>query len=137
MAGHFEKIQQDIIAKYRVTVSDGGDCPCGWRRTHAHVKERKICKWKQANSIRSTFTLLHEIGHIETTTSSMRRCESEYYATVWAIERCREYGLPVPPFIIERYQAYIDMERDRGLRRGGSCYGKLDLWAVYEKMDLT
>lgn len=132
MAGRFEQIQQDMIVRYRVSVSDGSDCPCGWRRTHAHVKERKICKWKQANSIRSTFSLLHEIGHIETTTSSMRRCESEYYATVWAIERCREYNIPVPRYIIERYQAYIDMEKARGLRRGGSCYEKLDLWHIYD-----
>lgn len=136
MAGKFEQIQQAVIEKYRVTVSDGSDCPCGWRRTHAHVKERKICKWKQANSIRSTFTLLHEVGHIETTTSSMRRCESEYFATVWAMERCTEYGLVVPKFIVERYQAYIDMEKARGLRRGGGNYGRLNLWEVYgnEKM---
>jgi hypothetical protein len=133
MAGKFEQIQQEVIDRYRVTVSDGSDCPCGWRRTHAHVKERKICKWKQANSIRSTFTLLHEIGHIETTTSSMRRCESEYFATVWAIQRCREYNIPVPKYIIERYQAYIDMEKARGQRRGGTCYGKLDLWKVYDE----
>lgn len=137
MAGKFEQIQQEAIARYKVKVSDGSDCPCGWRRTHAHVKERKICKWKQANSIRSTFSLLHEIGHIETTTSSMRRCESEYFATVWAIQRCREYNIPVPKYIIERYQAYIDMEKARGQHRGGACYGKLDLWKVYGEKPLS
>ena len=131
MAKRFDQIQQDVITRYRITISDGSDCHCGWRRTHAHVKERKICKWKQTNSFKSTFTLLHEIGHIETTTSSMRRCESEYHATVWAIQRCREYGISIPPDIIERYQAYIDMEKDRGQRRGGSSYGTLNLWAVY------
>lgn len=131
MAKRFDQIQQEVIARYRVIVSNGSDCPCGWRRTHAHVKERKICKWKQANSFKSTFTLLHEIGHIETTTSFMRRCESEYHATVWAIQRCQEYGISIPPYIIERYQAYINMEKDRGQRRGGSCYGTLNLWAVY------
>lgn len=131
MPNRYEQIQQEVIAKYHVTVTDGATCPCGWRRTHAHIKERKICKWKQANSLRSTFNLLHEIGHIETTTSSMRRCESEYFATVWAIVRCREYGISVPPYIIERYQAYIDMEKSRGQRRGGDSYGALNLWTVY------
>jgi len=49
----------------------------------------------------------------------MRRCEEEYYATVWALEKCKEYGIKVPEKIIKDYQDYIDMEYDRGVRRGG------------------
>jgi hypothetical protein len=52
----------------------------------------------------------------------MRRCESEYYATVWAIDKCKEFKLEVPRYIIERYQRYIYDELERGLRRGGSNY---------------
>lgn len=121
------EIQAEIISKYRVDICDGSKCSNDWRRTHAHVKERRVCKWKPARSIRSTFTLLHEVGHIETTRPSMRRCESEFYATVWALQRCKEYGLKVPAEIVKLYQDYIDREKDRGLRRGGSGYGKLDL----------
>lgn len=123
----FTEIQNEIIAKYRVDICDGAKCENDWRRTHAHVKERRVCKWKRANSIQSTFTLFHEVGHIETHRSNMRRCESEYYATVWALERCREYGLKVPERIVKLYQDYIDREKDRGIRRGGVGYGEYSL----------
>lgn len=54
----------------------------------------------------------------------MRRCEEEYHATVWAIEKMREYGLieRIPGVIKKDYQWYIHDELDRGLRRGGSGY---------------
>jgi hypothetical protein len=78
-----------------------------------------VCKWEQKNSVMSTFTLLHEIGHIETSKSSMRRCESEYFATVWALRCAKEYDIDIPEKIIERYQNYIMMEYSRGIRRGG------------------
>lgn len=120
-------IQNEIINKYNIDICDGTKCKNDWRRTHAHVKERKVCKWKQSNSVQSTFTLFHEIGHIETTKSSMRRCESEYYATVWAIEKSKEYGIDVPEKIWKLYQNYIDMEMERGKRRGGKCYKRLVL----------
>lgn len=114
--GKYTDVQNDVIKRYRVTINVNSKCR---QRTHAHVKERMVCKWKQANSIASTFTLLHEVGHIETTKSWMRRCESEFHATVWAIERCKEYGLEIPMKTIEAYQNYINMEHDRGVRRGG------------------
>lgn len=121
-------IQNEVVKKYNIDLCAGDRCEDGdWARTHAHPKERRVCKWKQANSIRSTFTLFHEIGHIETTKSSMRRAESEYYATVWALEECKKYGLQVPQTIIDRYQRYIDMTAERGKRRGGTGYGKLQL----------
>lgn len=113
------EIQADVIKKYRVKLDPYSKC---WSRTHAHVRERRVCKWCQRNSIESTFTLLHEVGHIETTKSSMRRCESEFYATVWALDRCKEYGLDVPDKIIRGYQDYIDEELARGKRRHGTDY---------------
>jgi hypothetical protein len=97
-----------------------------WSRTHAHVKKRRVCKWNQCNSVKSTFTLLHEVGHIETTTATMRRCESEYYATKWALEQCDLYGIKVPQSIVESYQRYVYRELDRGLRRGGKNYPTRD-----------
>lgn len=119
-------IQNEVIKKYRVHVSAG--CPLGYRtRTHAHPKLRQVCKWKQANSIPSTFTLLHEVGHIETDRPGMRRAEQEYHATVWALERCKEYSIEVPRALIEKYQKYIDEEKARGMRRGGKGYAKLKL----------
>lgn len=115
------EIQQDVIARYNINICDDSKC---WRRMHAHVKSRKICKWYPKASIRATFDLLHEIGHIETTTGKMRRCEAEYYATVWAIERAHEYGIAgkITDKIKELYQWYIWEELARGLRRGGKGY---------------
>ena len=125
---NYKDIQNEVIKKYRIDICDGTRCKDGdWSRTHAHVKQRRVCKWKQANSIQSTFTLFHEIGHIETTKSGMRRAEEEYFATVWAIEECKKYGIEIPQKIIEEYQDYIDMTKDRGLRRGGEDYGTLKL----------
>ena len=115
----YKKLQEEIIKRYNVDMCDGTKCANDWSRTHAHVKARRVCKWKSVNSVQSTFTLLHEIGHLETTTSKMKRCEEEYYATKWALDRCKEYGIKVPEKIIQDYQDYIDMEHDRGARRGG------------------
>lgn len=124
----YTEIQAEIIKKYRVDLCDGTRCKDGdWSRTHAHPKQRRVCKWKQANSIQSTFTLLHEIGHIEANHAGMRRAEEEYHATVWALERCKEYGIEVPEKIIKEYQEYIDDEKARGLRRGGKGYAALKL----------
>lgn len=119
------EIQNEVVKKYRIDLCDGTRCKDGdWTRTHAHPKQRRVCKWKQAASIVSTFTLFHEIGHIENNNGKMRRCEEEYFATVWAIERMKEYGLADK--ITERtkklYQDYIYDELDRGKRRGGSNY---------------
>lgn len=123
----YADIQNEVIKEYSIDICDGTKCERDWHRTHAHVKERRVCKWKQKNSFKSTFELFHEIGHIETTKTTMRRAEAEYYATVWAIEKCREYGLEVPNETMQFYQDYINREIDRGIRRGGRGYGDLTL----------
>ena len=121
-------IQNEVIKKYRIDLCDGTKCKDGdWSRMHAHPRQRRVCKWKQKNSIQATFDLFHEIGHIENNHGNMRRAEEEYYATVWAICKCKEYGLAIPPKIIKEYQDYINMEVARGERRGGSGYGLLVL----------
>lgn len=124
----YTDIQNEVIKKYRIDICDGTKCKDGdWYRTHAHPKQRRVCKWKQKNSVQSTFDLFHEIGHIETTKGWMRRAEEEYYATWWAIKECEEYGIEVPFNTRKQYQDYIDMELERGKRRGGKEYGNLDL----------
>ena len=121
----YKQIQDDLIRKYRIDICDGTRCEDGdWSRTHAHPKQRRVCKWRQANSVVSTFELLHEIGHIENNNTSMRRCEQEYAATMWAMAKCNEYHISIPDRIIASYQQYIDNELARGIRRGGSGYPK-------------
>lgn len=121
-------IQNEVINKYNIVLCDGSKCNDDWRRMHAHVKKRMVCKWKQSASVRATFDLFHEIGHIETTKSTMRRCESEYYATAWAVDRMKEYGIndKLPESVKRLYQEYIWREHDRGVRRGGKGYPSKD-----------
>ena len=121
------ELQNYLIKQYNIDICDGSKCENDWHRTHAHIKERRICKWKQTNSIQSTFNLLHEIGHIETTKSFMRRAEAEYFATKWALYKCKELGIKVPEKIIDTYQNYINLELERGKRRGGKGYNNLTL----------
>lgn len=118
----YEQIQDEVIKKYRIDICDGTKCRNDWSRTHAHTKQRRVCKWKRSNGVVSTFTLLHEVGHIVNNKGKLRRCEQEYYATVWALEEAKKYELEIPAKTIEEYQKYIYMELDRGLRRGGSNY---------------
>lgn len=126
---NYTQIQNEVIKKYRIDLCDGSKCKDGdWNRTHAHIRERRVCKWKQENTRSSTFTLFHEIGHIETTKGKMRRAESEYYATAWAIDRFKEYGITIPQRTLFAYQRYIILEKARGQRRGGKELGELNLY---------
>lgn len=125
----FIDIQREVIERYNIvlcdgTMCDGTKCPHAWRRMHSCGTERKIYKWEFKNSVEATLDLLHEIGHQETHTAKMRRCESEYYATAWAIERLTEYGILDKVTIKQKdlYQRYIYRELDRGIRRGGKGY---------------
>ena len=111
---NYRKLQDMFIQKYRMNINTDSKC---YSRTHVHPKKRMICKWKRRSSVISTFTLLHEIGHCENNDSTMRRCEQEYYATVWALERCEEYHIEVPQKEIAKCQRYIWNERQRGINR--------------------
>lgn len=111
-----KEIQDEVIKRYRIKLDEYSQC---WSRMHAHIKERRICKWHPKASLKATFDLFHEVGHIETTKGWMRRCESEYYATEFAIKLFKEYGLEVPENTRKIYQEYIWRELDRGIRRSG------------------
>lgn len=62
------------------------------------------------------FDLLHEIGHIQTNNTSMKRCEEEFYATQWAIEHIEKYDIKIPKERLKEFQKYIWMWRDVGIR---------------------
>ena len=131
MKQKFIDIEYELIKKYKIEIVKNSTCGS---RTHAHCDgTRRICKWNPRNSVVSLYTLAHEIGHIMTKTSKMRRCESEYYATVWALQELDKYKIVVPEKIIKDYQDYIDRELDRGLRRGGSNYSKEDMQLINYK----
>jgi len=112
----YRKLQLQEIRKHNVYVIPNSKC---WSRTHAHCDgTRTVCKHFLVNSYGSLFTLLHEIGHIETDVKGMKRCEQETEATLWAINRIKELGLPVKRKVVNSYKRYIRMTYDRGIRRG-------------------
>ena len=89
MKQKYIEIEKELISKYKILIIENSSCRS---RMHAHCDgSRRICKWSPSNSIVSLFELAHEIGHIMTKTSKMRRCESEFYATVWAIQELNKY----------------------------------------------
>ena len=120
----YKDIQAQVVERFRVKLDEHSCC---YGRMHAHVRERRVCKWHPKNSVQATFDLLHEVGHIETNRSGMRRAEQEYYATKWALDRAAEYGLEIPASVRKEYQDYINMEVERGKRRGGTGYHKMIL----------
>ena len=64
------------------------------------------------------FTLLHELGHIRNNKPEMKRCEEEYYATIWAIQAMKRYGFKISNEVKEIYQKYIySLRRKNGLSR--------------------
>lgn len=116
---NLKQVQQEIIEEYNMIIDEHSKCRS---RMHVHTRERRICKWHPKSSVLATFELLHEIGHCENNNSKMRRCEQEYYATQWALDKCKELGIDVSDKNVEDYQKYIYRELDRGLRRGGLGY---------------
>lgn len=122
-------IQADAVRRYRIDLCDGTRCENGDHgRMHAHIHQRRVCKWKAADTVRATFDLFHEIGHIESNRGKLKRAEQEWLATCWVIDRFRELGLEVPLRILFLYQRYILLEVSRGLRRYGTGYRKMNLY---------
>ena len=122
----YKEKQMELIKQYNVTLDEHSSC---WNRTHAHCDgSRRICKHIPANSYKSLFTLLHEIGHLETDKKGMKRCEQESEATRWAVEQLRGMGLKIKQSILKRYKEYTRMTYDRGMRRGLSKKVKSKLY---------
>ena len=121
----YVELQNKLIIEYRIVHKPDSKC---WNRTHCHPKERQVCKHHIKESYKSLFTLLHEIGHIETDRPSMRRCEQESEATLWAVDKLKQLGIPVKRKVIKEYKGYIKMTYDRGVRRGLTGCNKKDLF---------
>lgn len=62
------------------------------------------------------FDLLHEIGHIMTNNTKMKRCEEEFYATQWALDNSKKYGVKVSRDRLSEFQNYIWKWRETGIK---------------------
>jgi len=112
---NYKKIQEQLVLDFKIIMDPESKC---WSRTHAHCKERKICKLRIKESYGSLFSLLHEIGHIETDKSNMKRAEQESVATLWARTKIQELRLPVKRNVMNKYKAYITNTYRAGVRHG-------------------
>ena len=68
----------------------------------------------------SLFAFLHEIGHIMTNSTKMKRCVQEYLATQWAINEAKRIGFIIPDSFLKTYQNYILKWRTTGIKCGAN-----------------
>ena len=110
------EIQNEIINMYKDTIDfriDNKDC------AYCYVPEKIIYlngKDLLYPTVESLFDLLHEIGHILTNTSKMKRCEEEFYATQWAITEIKKYGYTLSDKRKDEFQQYIWAWRETGIK---------------------
>jgi len=114
MANYVE-LQNQLIKDYKIIHEPDSKC---WKRTHVHVKQRRICKHHIKESYQALFILLHEIGHIMTDRPGMKRAESESEAIIWQVAKMREFGFKIKQKELKKYKDYVRMTYDRGVRRG-------------------
>jgi hypothetical protein len=127
----FQQTGLDLLKEYSIILNPESVC---WSRVHAHPTTRTICKMELPKSRVSLFELLHEIGHIvDANGAKGTRAEEEAHATQWAIDKMRELGYSVPRKVLDRYERYIQMTFDRGLRRGGYKKEVPDILKPYAK----
>ena len=62
------------------------------------------------------FAFLHEIGHIMTNTTKMKRYQQEFLATQWAIDTAKELQFKISPETIDIYQQYILKWRETSIK---------------------
>jgi len=89
---------------------------------HSYVNKKEVHLPKSiiANPTEWTlFAFMHEIGHIQTNVSNMKRCMQEYLATQWALDKSKEIGFAVPTIYISTYQNYIWRWRDKSIKANG------------------
>lgn len=110
------QIQNNLMEKYRDTISFRITNEKG---AYCYIPERIIylsCNNFLNPTPNSLFDLLHEIGHIMTNKSGMKRCEEEYYATQWAIEEIKKYGYEISNKRKDEFQQYIWKWRDTAIK---------------------
>lgn len=89
---------------------------------YSHIKERQVVmsliNWVTPTEW-SAFAFLHEVGHVVTNTTKMKRYEQEFLATQWAIDKAKEFGFKVSKSTQNTYQNYIWDWRDRSIKLKG------------------
>ena len=104
-----EKIQNDY-PNIKMVPSDN---------KHTHAKDGVIYllpKDYNPKDMVAIFNILHELGHVFNDKPDMRRHEREWRATTWAIDAAEKYGVTIPQWRKDNFQAdvlfWYGMEKD-------------------------
>ena len=120
ITGMYTAVQEQLIREYDVVLCDGtfNGRACEYRNMTAHRcayhngdRNRRVRNWRQENTLKSTFILLHEIGHLYGRYEY--KVEDEYKATEWALRWCRELHLIPDRDMITSKQISINRVYDK------------------------
>ena len=102
------------IRKWRTSMSG-----CAWRVYHA---DGRAVNWIEAPYPKTPISLaifLHEVGHHVIGFESYKwRCEEEFHAWNWAIEKMRQLGIEPDQRVRQRFELSMAYAVDKALRRG-------------------
>jgi hypothetical protein len=101
---------------------------CAWKSFHA---DGRTVNWIECPVPRTPISLaifLHEVGHHAIGFDRYkRRCEEEYHAWVWALDRMRAAGVLPDDRVNRRFELSMRYAVDKAVRRGiKSLPGPLD-----------
>ena len=133
VVGMYVAIQNRLIKEYEITLCDGC-CPeyCGICDNFGTVPHRcayydfdtgenkRIGNWEQENTVKSTFILLHEIGH--TIYYHPISIVNEYLAYVFAIRKCKELGLNLSRDLVLSNQRCLNRLYSRDVNKYNGAY---------------
>ena len=92
---------------------------CAWQ---VRYRNGRVVRWIEAPRPKSPISLaifLHEVGHhVIGFESYKRRCEEEYHAWNWAIEKMRELGIEPDHRVRQRFELSMAYAVNKALRRG-------------------
>ena len=92
---------------------------CAWRVT---LSDGRMVNWIEAPVPRTPLSLaiyLHEVGHHAVGFDRYRhRCEEEYHAWAWALDRMRQGGVEPDARTLRRYELSMRYAVGKAVRRG-------------------
>jgi hypothetical protein len=120
-AEQFDGIVQRMKQRYAVRVKRWRRQMSGCAWSVRYPDGRRI-NWIESPLPRSPISLaifLHEVGHHAIGFNRYKkRCEEEYHAWVWAIDRMREMGVEPDDRVARRFELSMQYAVNKAVRRG-------------------
>lgn len=133
VTGMYIALQNNLIEEYGISLCDGcnpdygelcdnyGSVPHRCAYCDFDTGENKrIGNWKQENTVKSTFILLHEVGH--TIYYHNISIVNEYIAYIFAIRKCKELGLNLSRDLVLSNQRRLNRLYSHDVNRYNGAY---------------